>query len=76
MFTEFEDFEPLERNITISNGTDLFPLNITIFADEDLEDNELIHITIDPPELPTSHTACSTEVIIRDDDGKLLLIHV
>ena len=73
-FTEFEDYEPLTR-VTIPAGTDHFCININILDNKELENNKLFRITIDPPIIPTHHTACSTDVIITDDDGKLL-IHV
>ena len=73
MFTEYEDFEPLKRNVTIHAGTGHFHLPINIIDNENLEDNKFFRISIDPPEIPTGHTACSTGVIIVDDDGKLLI---
>ena len=54
-------------------GTTEFQVNISIIDDRDLEDNELLRIVAIPPELPNNYNNCSADVIINDDDGKLLL---
>ena len=52
-----------------------YTLNITIVNDHRLEDKELIRIVAIPPGIPPNgHTPCSADVIIFDDDGKLLII--
>ena len=73
IFTETKDYEPLQRHVTIPANTSQFSLNVNIIDDKDLEDNELFRITILPPEIPDNLTADFSDVIIMDDDSKLLI---
>ena len=56
----------------IPAGTTKFLLKVKIVNDKRLEDNEIFRIVADPPDIPNNHFTCSTDVIIWDDDGKLL----
>lgn len=56
----------------IPAGTQEFRLNIEIVDDRRLEDYELFRIITGPPDLPRDAMPCTTDVIIRDDDGKML----
>ena len=56
----------------IPAGTQEFRLNISIVNDSRLKDYELFRIITGPPNLPKGEMPCSTNVTIRDDDGKLL----
>ena len=69
-FTETEDYEPIQRNITIPANTSQFSLNVNIIDDKDLEDNELFRIKIFPPVIPDNLAVDFTDVIIIDNDGK------
>ena len=55
----------------IPAGTQEFHLNIEVENDRRLEDYELFRIITGPPDLPKNAMPCATDVIIRDDDGKL-----
>ena len=72
-FTETKDYEPVQRLVTIPANTSHFNLSINIIDDKDLEDNEFVRITICPPEIPDNLVANFTDVIIEDNDGKLLI---
>ena len=56
----------------IPAGTQLFQLSVRVEDDRRLEDYELFRIITGPPDLPEGEVPCATDVIIRDDDGKLL----
>ena len=73
IFTETKDYEPLQRHVTIPANTSHFNLSVNIIDDKDLEDNEFFHITILPSVIPNGLAANSTDVIIEDNDGKLLI---
>ena len=59
--------------ITVPKGTVDFFLNITIVDDNKLEDNELLRVITIPPVLPDGHIRCTADLIIFDDDGKLII---
>ena len=61
-FPTFDTIPAYERHYT---------LNITIVPDEILENNELFDVTANPQHVPDGHLECSTDVIIKDDDGSL-----
>ena len=52
-----------------------YTLKVKIVDDKRLEKNELTHIAAIPPALPMGHIRCTADIIIMDNDGKLL-IHV
>ena len=52
-----------------------YTLKVRIVDDRRLEKNELIRIAAIPPVLPMGHIRCTADIIIIDNDGKLL-IHV
>ena len=60
------------NTVIIPAGTQDFLLTIDIVDDRRLENNELFRITAGVPDVPDGEVLCSTDVIIRDDDGKLL----
>ena len=45
---------------------------IEIVNDTRMEDHELIRLAALPEVLPDGHVHCTTDVIIMDDDGKLI----
>ena len=57
---------------TVEKGSVSYTLNIIIMNDNRLEDNGLFSITAMSGTPPNGHTPCTTDVIILDDDGKLL----
>ena len=57
----------------IPNGSIYLTLTIKIVDNNVLENNKLFRITALPPVTPLGHTECTTDVIIVDDDGKLIL---
>ena len=59
---------------TVEKGTVNYTLNITIINDNRLEDNRLFSIIAFSGTPPNGHTPCTTDVIILDDDGKLLVV--
>ena len=60
------------NTVIIPAGTQDFLLNIRIVNDRRLENNELFRITAVVPNVPEGKFLCTTDMIIRDDDGKLL----
>ena len=50
-------------------------MKVRIVDDRRLESNELFRVTAIPPAIPEDHIRCTADVIIVDNDGKLL-IHV
>ena len=56
----------------IPKGTIYYKLMIKIVDDDRMEDNELIRMAAVPEDLPAGHVHCTTDVIIMDDDGKLI----
>ena len=57
---------------TVERGSTEFELKIPIVDDDILEDHDLIRITALAPDYPDGKVPCSTDLIIRDDDGKCL----
>ena len=53
-------------------NTTYFTLNITIVDDSVLENSELVRIVAIPPRVPDGHLRCLADLVIVDDDGKLL----
>ena len=47
-------------------------MKIKIVNDKIQEDTELFRIAAVPPDIPDGHIRCTADVIIGDDDGKLL----
>jgi len=58
---------------TIPANHTRFLLNIRIFNDRILEDDETVIIEAIPPSVPDGYERCMTELTIQDDDGKLLI---
>lgn len=57
----------------IKKGNTNFVLKIPIVDDRRLEANESFQITVIPPSLPADHHNCTTDLVIVDDDGKLMI---
>ena len=70
---EEADYVATTTVVTIRAGDTEYELNINIRNDERLEDNELLRITAIPESLPDNETSCTFDLIITDDDGKLLI---
>ena len=49
-----------------------FLLKLKIEDDRRLEDNEYFRVCADPPEIPDGYYPCTADIIILDNDGKLL----
>ena len=49
-----------------------FLLKLKIEDDKRLENNEIFRIIAVPPELPDGFSPCTADIIILDNDGKLL----
>ena len=50
-------------------------MKVRIVDDRRLENTELIRVAAIPPTLPVDHIRCTADILIVDNDGKLL-IHV
>ena len=61
---------------TICKGTDDFLLHIKTVDDERLEDHELLRVIAIPPHLPEGHIRCTADLIIHDDDGKIIYVNL
>ena len=59
---------------TVEKGSNNFTLDITIISDNRLEDNELFRINIDEPQAPAGVVPNALDVIITNDDSKLLIL--
>ena len=59
---------------TAPKGSTVYTLNITIIPDKRLENNELFRVYVDEPKLPNGMIPIQADVIIMNDDGKLLYI--
>ena len=57
----------------IPKGSIYLTLMIQIVDNNVLENNKLFRVYALPPVTPFGHTECTTDVIIDDDDGKLIL---
>ena len=60
------------NEVFIPAGTTQIEISVKVEDDRRLEDYELFRIITGPPDLPEGKFPCATDVIIRDDDGKLL----
>ena len=66
------DFTSHSGSITIPPHTTSYLLTLTIYDDGTMEDHELFRINSYYTDLPEGHEYCSTDVIIADNDRKLL----
>ena len=58
--------------VIVPEGRKYYILNITIVPDKRLEENELFRIYVDQPKSVNGMMSIHTDVIIMDDDSKLL----
>ena len=58
--------------VIVPEGNNSYILNITIVPDKRLEENELFRIYVEQPIRPNGTMVIQTDVIIMDDDSKLL----
>ena len=72
--TSTRDYKPETREVSFKKGINIALLNISIFDDNLLEDDETFNVTIDSSSLPSNviivDDASTAIVTILDDDGK------
>jgi len=58
--------------LDVSRGNETFNISIPIKNDSRMEDNEIIRIGVAPTSVPDGYERHTTDILIMDDDGKLL----